>query len=403
MSAPPSFDALWASVAESLRDVVLPNLQDAHARRVTTELIGLAHYARGLAGMPDLPEDPGRSLDVTLRATQVLNDAFRGRLPDRVDRPRLSLDREKLAAYLGRVLGKPTAITAAWRLTVGHSRAMYRVASTHGTDLVVRMEQGGVFGTSGAQEFRLMRALADLGFPIAPVRWLEEDPSVLGEPFFVMDFVAGDETADERLVGADVASSFVSCLRSLHDIDLASLDLTVPQADHATHLQIDRWLTIYRESSPSRVVLLEQAADWLHEHAPPVERMCLVHGDAGPGNFTHRDGHIVAVTDWEFAHLGDPAEDWSFCLSMRGSRTMPREQWLALFEQQAGVAMTPARWNYWEAFNLFKGACANLTCLAVFESGVNRAPNMAIIGTNLHAVFLRRLTDLIAESSQELP
>jgi hypothetical protein len=53
------------------------------------------------------------------------------------------------------------------------------------------------------------------------------------------------------------------------------------------------------------------------------------------------------------------------------------------------------RWRYWEAFNLFKGACANRTCLAVFEDGRNRAPNMAIIGTTLHQVFLRRLVDIV--------
>ena len=52
-------------------------------------------------------------------------------------------------------------------------------------------------------------------------------------------------------------------------------------------------------------------------------------------------------------------------------------------------------WSYWEAFNLFKGACANCTCLALFERGRNRAPNMAIIGTVLHRSFLRRLVDLV--------
>ena len=107
------------------------------------------------------------------------------------------------------------------------------------------------------------------------------------------------------------------------------------------------------------------------------------------------DGAVLALTDWEFAHVGDPAEDWSFCVSMRGSRTMPREAWLALFQQEAGVRMTDAQWTYWEAFNLFKGACANRTCLALFEAGTNRAPNMAIIGTALHHTFLRRLVDII--------
>jgi aminoglycoside phosphotransferase (APT) family kinase protein len=79
------------------------------------------------------------------------------------------------------------------------------------------------------------------------------------------------------------------------------------------------------------------------------------------------------VTDWEFAHLGDPAEDWSFCLAMPGSRTLPRATWLALFEEVGGFRMDEDGWTYWEAFNLFKGACANCTCLSLFERGSTRA------------------------------
>ena len=127
---------------------------------------------------------------------------------------------------------------------------------------------------------------------------------------------------------------------------------------------------------------------------PAIDAL-VVHGDAGPGNVVQEAGRIVVVTDWEFAHLGDPAEDWSFCLSMRGSRTLPRETWLRLFADVGGFRMEEEGWTYWEAFNLFKGACANCTCLALFEGGANRAPNMAIIGTVLHRTFLRRLVEVV--------
>jgi hypothetical protein len=40
----PSDAALWASVAETLRDTVLPHLTDPHARDATIQLIGLAMY-----------------------------------------------------------------------------------------------------------------------------------------------------------------------------------------------------------------------------------------------------------------------------------------------------------------------------------------------------------------------
>ncbi len=41
----PSDAALWASIAQTLRNVVLPSVTDEHARIAVTQLVGLAHYA----------------------------------------------------------------------------------------------------------------------------------------------------------------------------------------------------------------------------------------------------------------------------------------------------------------------------------------------------------------------
>ena len=46
MNERPSDAALWASMAETLRNTVLPNLTDPHARNAAIQLIGLAVYAR---------------------------------------------------------------------------------------------------------------------------------------------------------------------------------------------------------------------------------------------------------------------------------------------------------------------------------------------------------------------
>jgi aminoglycoside phosphotransferase (APT) family kinase protein len=220
---------------------------------------------------------------------------------------------------------------------------------------------------------------------------------VIGNAFFVMDFVEGAEDADERAVGEETAASFVQHLHRLHLLDGSAFgfDIVPDHPSHATPLQIERWRIACRSASPVPIPLLEEAAAWLLHRAPTTEHLAVVHGDAGPGNFVHAGGRVVAVTDWEFAHLGDPAEDWAFCLTMRGSRTMPRADWLRLFEEHAGFTMDDEGWRYWEAFNLFKGACANRTCLHLFEDGRNRAANMAIIGTALHQVFLRRLVEIV--------
>jgi hypothetical protein len=42
----PTDEALWHSVATTLRDVVLPDVDDPHTRQVVIQLVGVACYAR---------------------------------------------------------------------------------------------------------------------------------------------------------------------------------------------------------------------------------------------------------------------------------------------------------------------------------------------------------------------
>ena len=288
------------------------------------------------------------------------------------------------------------------RIGVGHSRAMYCVTGRAGQRVVVRVEQGGVFGTDSAEECRVTRSLHAIGFPVAPIIAADPTGVAIGRPLFVMQYVEGAEGADERSLETRTAAAFVDSLAALHRLDGREFgfDIVPDDPSSATRLQVERWHYVSRGGAPGRAdPLLDEAAAWLIHHAPPLERLAVVHGDAGPGNFVHRDGVVAAVTDWEFAHLGDPAEDFAFCMTMRGVRTMNRRSWLDLFAERAGFEMDDAGWKYWEAFNLFKGACANRTCLDLFERGINPAPDMAIIGTTLHQMFLRRLVDIVHSSA----
>src|SRR5215207_4420393 len=291
------------------------------------------------------------------------------------------------------------------RIATGNSRANWYVELGDGARYVARIEQGGVFGSSSADEFRFMQAAYELGCPVARVRWLEPTGEVAGQPMFVMDFLEGASAGrDDRTLSPALADDFVARLHALHTTDWsgglndeitadASAELTT---DTATHRQIDRWYGVYRSATDVAIPLIEEGAAWLHHHAPVCERLAIVHGDPGPGNFVHDGSRVIAFTDWEFAHLGDAAEDWAYLVTMRGSRTMATDGWLALFRRVAGVSMSPADLHYWSVFNFFKGACANLTCRAVFAT-VNPAPNMAIIGTALHQTYVRQVAALVEQ------
>jgi aminoglycoside phosphotransferase (APT) family kinase protein len=304
--------------------------------------------------------------------------------------------RDQLQQWIGEQRGAPVEVAELRRITTGHSRGNWFLELGDGSRYVVRVEQGGVFGTAGADEFEFMEAVGRLGFPVAAVRWLEPTGEVLGQPFFVMDFIEGGVATEreDRSLAPDLAVDFVRRLEQLHMLDWDGT-LQGPSADEATHVQIERWADVYRSASALPVPLLEEGAAWLHDRAPPLDRVALVHGDPGPGNFVHDGQRVLAFTDWEFSHLGDPTEDWAFLVSMRGARTMQREDWLALIRRQAGVELDPEVLRYWQAFNLFKGACANRSCLTSF-AGANPAPNMALIGTVLQQSFMRQMADLVA-------
>jgi aminoglycoside phosphotransferase (APT) family kinase protein len=44
---------------------------------------------------------------------------------------------------------------------------------------------------------------------------------------------------------------------------------------------------------------------------PQVNQATLLHGDYWPGNLLWKDDHLVAVIDWEDAHVGDPLADFA--------------------------------------------------------------------------------------------
>ena len=65
--------------------------------------------------------------------------------------------------------------------------------------LVVRIEPTGfkIFPRYDiAQQYRVMRLLEPTGVPVPRMRWLEEDPEILGAPFYVMERVEGRVPTD---------------------------------------------------------------------------------------------------------------------------------------------------------------------------------------------------------------
>ncbi len=305
----------------------------------------------------------------------------------------------KLEDYLSGVLGDPCSVAITGRISMGQSRAMY-IADLEGKaqglrKVVIRVEQWGLLGSDSREEVQVMRALHAAGYPVAGVLAYDPTPDVLGQPFFVMDFIEGTSVFTRESL-----DPYVDALADLHRIDYAEIGVDfLPQPKgprDSALLQVERWYDVYRanqigEPSP----LVEEAAQWLRNNAPETARTTLVHGDPGPGNYLHQDDALTALVDWEFTHIGDPDEDWAYLISMRGMGVMDEDAWVAYLAEQVGIELDRDRLTYWIAVNLFKGACIDQTALGIYHRREYLAPNLLAIGTCIHLSALKRLAEKI--------
>jgi aminoglycoside phosphotransferase (APT) family kinase protein len=252
--------------------------------------------------------------------------------------------------------------------------------------LVCRIEPTG-FGVfpryDVAQQYRVMRALHGSRVPVPEMAWLEQDPCVLGAPFFVMERVAGRIPSDNptyHTSGWVVESSpeerralwesAVDALAEIHRrdpgaLELASLEAPSPGADTASW-QLAHWTRYYDwVAGGDRKPLLAAALRWLEERRPKSDARRLCWGDARIGNMIFEGGRCVAVLDWEMASLGPPEMDLGWFLYMdrhhhecvgapRLEGFPTRVETVARWEQRAGLRARDL--EYWEAFAAFRFA-----------------------------------------------
>lgn len=180
------------------------------------------------------------------------------------------------------------------------------------------------------QQFRAIERVGERStVPVPKVWWFEDDPAVLGTPFFVMTRVDGSVPPDVMpynfggnwLFDADpddqrrLQDSSVDVLARLHAIadPEHEFDFLADAARTGSPLRrkVDRtrdwyeWVIGGRVSdAQARVPVLDEAFAWLEAHWPAEEGpTVLAWGDSRIGNVLYRDFEPVAVLDWEMACL----------------------------------------------------------------------------------------------------
>ncbi len=189
-----------------------------------------------------------------------------------------------------------------------------------GRDLVLRKKPSGATADSAHaidREYRIMSALQDTGVPVPRMVWMEADPGIIGTPFYLMERLEGEVSADTALPAlapqsrTQVHLHAAQILAALHRLDWRALGL----ADYGRHdgyyrRQVRRWRTQWHAAG-AKDARIDEMTDWFSENIPVENPAAIVHGDFRIGNMLHatNPGRITGVLDWELSTLGDPMAD----------------------------------------------------------------------------------------------
>jgi len=202
----------------------------------------------------------------------------------------------------------------------GKSNLTYRLTDGSHNWVLRRPPLGHVLATAHdmAREYRVMSALAPTPVPVPAMVTLCEDPSVIGAPFYVMEYVEGsilrrtrdtDQLSDRQRTA--LAHQLIDTLADLHEVDPANVGLSdFGHPDGFLQRQVHRWTQQLERSRSRDMPGFDDLANGLATNIPASQRASVVHGDYRLDNvLVGPDQEILAVLDWEMATLGDPLCD----------------------------------------------------------------------------------------------
>ena len=184
----------------------------------------------------------------------------------------------RLEAWLRRHVEGFKGPIAAERFAGGQSNPTYKIEAASGFYVLRKKPPGPLLPSAHAvdREFRVMRALAGTPVPVPRVHALCEDDSVIGSPFYVMEFLDGRIFWDQRLpevTPAERAAMFDSMnqvVAALHSVDYARLGLgDFGRPGNYMARQIARWSRQYRASEAETIKAMDNLILWLPQHLPP--------------------------------------------------------------------------------------------------------------------------------------
>ena len=324
---------------------------------------------------------------------------------------------DRLAAYLTRTRGMPVQVENLARISGGASRETYRYEAVAGGTregfILRRDPPGSLIETDRRLEFLAIRSFAGKNVAAPEAMVLEVEGAELERPFFIMGRVdggaAGSPFAADPFgehAGA-IGEQFFSTLGRIAREPLAGLPIleaaTPPALGECWRRELDYWAGVIEADEQHPQPIVRAAIRRLRaQPPPPATRISVAHGDYRSGNFLHDGaGRILAILDWEMAHLGDPLEDlgwamdplWSNPADNRISGMVAPDEALAIWRAASGLEVAPDAMAWWSLFASVKGQAIWTSAAKEWRDGGFAEPILAFSGW----YTARRHDEILAE------
>ncbi|ETW74830.1 hypothetical protein HETIRDRAFT_442731 [Heterobasidion irregulare TC 32-1] len=257
---------------------------------------------------------------------------------------RAVIDVEQLNAYIGRSVPSIKAPLEVKQFKFGQSNPTYFLTDASGTRFVLRKKPAGQLLSKTAhqieREYTILHAIhehnvspstsASQRVPAPEPIILCEDISIIGTPFYIMEFLDGRIFTDVRMLEVSPSDrrecwlSAVQSLAALSSLDPAALGLSNfgPSTDYfprqiksltSVSVAQSQAVDIETNEPTGMIPQFDEMVRWYRQNLPDEKKtgLRIVHGDYKLDNmiFHPTENRVIGILDWELCTLGSPLAD----------------------------------------------------------------------------------------------
>jgi len=242
------------------------------------------------------------------------------------------------------------------------------------------------------REFTILKALYQQNFPVPKALILCDNDSIIGTPFYIMNFVKGRILRNATLPNytpqqkQEIYREAIKVLAQLHSINWKQIGLeTYGRSGNYYQRQIHVWGQQYEASKTNDIPEMNKIMEWLPKNIPSQSEtdVSIVHGDFRLENviFHETESKIVSCLDWELSTLGHPFSDLTYFYidilmttfkeqeikKTQGLVPPSSEEFLSMYCKFRNIPqISQEEWEFYLVFTLFR-------CAAIAQGVYKRA------------------------------